>query len=127
MNDAIAQGARAAARRLITPAHPQLDDDVEAALQTYQTTKASDQYTDPIALGGLIVSIATLVWTIYNDISNRSANSPDADTVSRRIRQQLDQADTHALQLQFDPAERDRIIGITVDETLNATRNPDPE
>ncbi|MGW0538603.1 hypothetical protein [Streptomyces sp. NPDC003032] len=125
MNNAIKQGARTAARRLTTPAHPVLAEDVEAALHTRQTAQEPDQYTDPVALSGLIVSIATLAWTIYNDIRGRSAAGPNADAVSRRIRLQLDDADTPAPQL--DPTERDRIIDITVEETLNAAQHRNSE
>jgi hypothetical protein len=123
MNDAIERGSRAAAQRLTTPARASLPADVEVALATHNSARGPDQYTDPAALGGLIVSIATLAWTVYNDIRSRSAASPTTDAVSRHVRRQLDQADTDAPQL--DPAERDRVIDITVEETLNATQDPE--
>jgi hypothetical protein len=120
MNDTIAQGSRAAAQRLSTPAHASLAEDVEFALATQDTAGGPDQYTDPAALGGLIVSVATLAWTVYNDIRSRGA-APTADTVTRRVRHQLDQTDTVAPEL--GPAERDRIIDVTVGETLNAAQD----
>lgn len=123
MNDAIERGSRAAAQCLTTPARASLADDVEVALATHDSARGPDQYTDPVALGGLIVSIATLAWTVYNDIRSRSAAAPTTDTVARHVRRQLDQADTDTPQL--DPAERDRIIDITIEETLTATHTPE--
>ncbi|MYV55431.1 hypothetical protein [Streptomyces sp. SID3212] len=125
MTDVIEQGARAAAQRLTTPHTPELADDVEVALAARDATHTPDQYSDPVAIGSLVVSVASLVWMVYNDIRSRSAASATADAVARRVRQRLDQAEaTPAPPL--DPAERDRIIDITVEETLNAARAQDP-
>ncbi|MET7604930.1 hypothetical protein ABZS96_20865 [Streptomyces avermitilis] len=125
MNDPVTQGARAAAQRLTTPAHPNLLHEVEAALHDRNTSRRPDLYTDPTALASLIVSIATLAWAVYNDIRSRSSTAPTPDTVARRVRHQLDQADTPTPPL--DPDERDRIIDTTVEETLSAAPEPDAE
>jgi hypothetical protein len=79
-----------------------------------------------VALGGLVVSAATLAWTVYNDIRSRGAATPDIEAIARRVRRELDQDGTPAPRL--DPAQRDRIVGVTVEETLNAAedREPDP-
>ncbi|MFJ2650397.1 hypothetical protein ACIO1C_27210 [Streptomyces sp. NPDC087420] len=125
MTDFIEQGARAAAQRLTTAHNPELTDDVEVALAAREATHGPDQYSDPVAISGLVVSVATFAWAVYNDIRSRSA-SATTDAVARRVRQRLNQAEaTPAPQL--DPAERDRIIDITVEETLNAARDQNPE
>lgn len=125
MNEAIERGARAAARRMTTPTSGTLPEDVEAALATHHGTRPPDQYLDPTAVAGLIVSIATMAWTVYNDLRSRGAADPTTDAVTRRVRQQLDRDDIPVPQL--DPAERDRIIDITVEETLDAAHDQDPE
>ncbi len=40
-------------------------EQVEAAL--HQSDGRPQQYVDPVAIGSLIVAIATLAWTIYKD------------------------------------------------------------
>lgn len=125
MNNAITQGARAAARRLTTPACPELADDVEVALHDHGSTRRPGRYADPTALGSLIVSIATLAWTIYNDIRSRAGSTPTSDVLARRVRGELDQSDTSRSPL--GPAERDQVIDITVEETLNAAQQSDPD
>ncbi|MFF2540196.1 hypothetical protein [Streptomyces cyaneofuscatus] len=125
MSDPIEQGARAAAQRLAAPAYANLAHEVEVALHSRGTNRRPGQYTDPVALSGLIVSIATLAWTVYNDIRSRSsaAPAPTPDTVARRVRLELERADAPAPPLA--PADRDHIIATTVEETLRAA--PEPE
>ncbi|MEW2519705.1 hypothetical protein [Actinacidiphila alni] len=119
MDDAIEKAARAAAQRLTGPTYPTLAEDVEEALAAEGVRRAPGQYVDPTALGGLIVGISTLAWTVYNDIRSRGAGEPDVDAIARRVRQQLQQQeDTPAPEL--EPAERDRIVDVTVEETVNA-------
>lgn len=125
MNSPVELGARAAARRLTTPTRPELAHDVEVALHTRETSPRPDLYADPTALGGLIVSIATLAWTVYGDIRARTGTPASTDAVTRRVRHQLDEPDTDTPEL--DPAERDRIIDVTVEETLDATRQQDTQ
>ncbi|MFJ1595542.1 tetratricopeptide repeat protein [Streptomyces sp. NPDC088261] len=128
MIDVIEQGALAAAHRLAARHHPDLTDDVEAALATRDTAREPDQYSDPVAIGSLVVSVASLVWMVYNDIRGRSAAaSATPDAVARRVRQRLAQVEAAATPAPpLDPAERDRIIDITVEETLNAARAQNP-
>ncbi|MEU6854156.1 hypothetical protein ABZ901_30035 [Actinacidiphila alni] len=118
MDDAIEKAARAAAQRLTGPTYPTLAEDVEEALAAEGVGRAPGQYVDPTALGGLIVGISTLAWTVYNDIRSRGAGEPDVDAIARRVRQQLQQEGAPAPEL--EPAERDRIIDVTVEETVNA-------
>ncbi|MFJ7325322.1 hypothetical protein ACIQVN_03595 [Streptomyces cyaneofuscatus] len=127
MTDPIEQGARAAAQRLTAPAYANLAHEVEVALHNRGADRRPVQYTDPMALAGLIVSIATLAWTVYNDIRSRNsaAPAPAPDIVARRVRLELDQADAPAPPLA--PADRDRIIDATVEETLRAAPETDSD
>ncbi|WP_055615225.1 hypothetical protein [Streptomyces phaeochromogenes] len=121
MADPVGLGARAAAQRLATPHNLNLTTDVEAALHTRETTNRPDQYLDPISIGALIVSIASLTWTVYNDL-RRHTPAPDRDVINRHVRIRLDQAETP--QPALSAADRDRYIDITVEETLNAAQDP---
>lgn len=106
--DETADIARTTAQRLTERYGERLPIDVEREL----AERTPDQYFDPISLGALIVSAATLAWTIYTDQRNRN-NTPTQDTLSRQIRIQL-----HTPR-DITTTERDHIIDITVDETLN--------
>ncbi|MFD7934684.1 hypothetical protein ACFV4T_09145 [Streptomyces sp. NPDC059755] len=119
MTHPVEAGARAAARRLTTQRRPALVTDVEAALHGRRATDLPDQYCDPISLGALIVSIASLAWTIYNDRKEDNP-APRRDVITRRIRVQLDQPDVQHVAL--SPAEQNRVIDVTVEETLNSTQ-----
>lgn len=47
------------------------------------------------SLGSLIVSVATLAWTVYNDQRNRShERQPEADSIARQVRITLREQDT---------------------------------
>jgi hypothetical protein len=112
MTDHVEQIARAAAARLTAEHGPSLPGDVEAALQTRETTAPPDRYLDPVSLGALIVSIASLAWTVYNDSKKKTAN-PSRDVVARTVRLQLTDAGEHS------PKDSDKIIDVVVTETFN--------
>jgi len=111
----IEHSARAAAQRLADQYGPGLPVDVEAALHTRGATQRPERYVDPISIAGLIVSIATLAWTVYNDLRTK-APEPSPAVVARTIRVQL--SGTGGL----DPAQRDRIIDIVVEKTVQTTK-----
>ncbi|MEV6112390.1 hypothetical protein AB0L59_07640 [Streptomyces sp. NPDC052109] len=117
MSSPVEAGARAAARRLDTPHTSTLAADVEVALNTQEAGRRPDQYFDPISLGAFIVSIATLAWTIYNDL-RKDGVAPQREVITRRIRVQFNRDDSQLAAL--SSAEHDRYIDITVEETLNA-------
>lgn len=52
-----------------------------------------DRYLDPISLASLIVSIASLVWTIYNDWHKQHSEPPPPDTIASQIRITLREQD----------------------------------
>ncbi len=72
MNDPVGAIAQAAARRLTPEYGPRLQSEVEAALYARDAERRPDQYLDPVTLGSLIVSTATLAWTIYNDLRKKA-------------------------------------------------------
>ncbi|OAR24177.1 hypothetical protein A8W25_17175 [Streptomyces sp. ERV7] len=110
-------GARAAARRLADRLHPGLPDEVEAALYARGAVARPGQYADLDSLATLVVSVATLAWTVYNDLRTR-AGAPRREVAVRHVEDRLVRGD--ALPPSLAPADRDRIIGVTVDEVLDA-------
>jgi hypothetical protein len=120
MSDPVTDGARAAADRLAPQHGTRLLTDVEAALHSRNTQTRRDHYFDPISLGSLIVSIATLTWTIYKDRKSQSANPP-TEVIIRAVRIELDNAG------QLDPAQHEPIIQTTVEQTLDAARHQDED
>ncbi|NUT47403.1 MAG: hypothetical protein HOV94_08850 [Saccharothrix sp.] len=102
----VEKAALAAADRLAAEHGPRLHADVLAAL--HAPDRSSGQYLDPVALASLIVSVATLGWTIYQDLRTKNAK-PDPEAIARRIRLELP-ADT------TDPRQRDAVIDIVIDE-----------
>ncbi|MGH3822347.1 MAG: hypothetical protein ACRDRA_05855 [Pseudonocardiaceae bacterium] len=117
MIDPIGHTARAAAHRLADEHGPGLATDIEVALHTRGSTRHPEQYLDPISLGSLIVSVATLAWTVYTDLKKKTP-TPSPAVITRTIRVQLSNNG------EIDPAQRDRIIDIVVDETVQAAGSP---
>ncbi|MFC5148289.1 hypothetical protein [Streptomyces aureoversilis] len=107
------RGARAAARRLSATHGAQLEAQVEAALHARGAGAGgrAGQYldADPFALGSLIVSVASLAWTVYQDLRTRTP-SPSRSVIARRVRIELPADGRSAAE------ERDRIIDIVVEE-----------
>jgi hypothetical protein len=110
----VERAARAAAQRLATGHQPGLDAEVEAALYARGAQQRPEQYFDPISLGSLIVSVATLAWTVYKDLRNKTAK-PAPAVVERRVRIELPASDP------AQAAERDKVIEVVVDEILKDT------
>ncbi|MWA02700.1 hypothetical protein F8568_020435 [Actinomadura sp. LD22] len=117
MNDAIRQAAHAAAARLVPEYGQRLPADVEAALHSAYSAPRRDQYLDPISLGGLIVSVATLAWTIYQDHKKKHNDPPAASVIIRTIRIEIDD---NGVPGELGTEQRDRIIQTVVEETTHA-------
>lgn len=113
MIDPVERGARAAADRLAADHGLRLAADVEAALYERGANRSTDQYFDPVSLGALIVSVASLAWTVYRDLKKQAPNPP-ADVVARTVRVRLREAGD------IDLAAHERVVEITIDETLQA-------
>ncbi|MFJ7219388.1 hypothetical protein [Amycolatopsis sp. NPDC098790] len=109
----VERAAHAAARRIASGGQ-RLEADVAAALYARDARPTPDQYFDPVTLGSLIVSIATLSWTVYKDIRAK-ALEPKHDTVTRRVRIELPPSE------QISPTDQERILDIVVEEILKET------
>ena len=137
MDIAVRRAARAAARRLADLVSdsdsdsgpgsgsgsgfgPDLDlrTQVETALQDLDADARPQQYTDPVALGSLIVSAAGLAWGIYKDLREKSektdkAPKPAANVIITQVELKLPASDP------VPPAYRTRIIEVVVEEVLD--------
>ncbi|HEY6789288.1 MAG TPA: hypothetical protein VI365_18445 [Trebonia sp.] len=110
MTDPAADAARAAAAILAPDLDPNLPSEVEAVLSARDTRQRPDRYLDPVSLASLIVSIAGLAWTIYNDRRKHTPDPPPPDSIARQVRITLRDQDT-AL-----PPGTDRITEIVATE-----------
>jgi hypothetical protein len=111
MTDPVARAAQAAAQRLDAEGGPGLAAEVQAVLASRGSPPASPQYADPVALASLIVAIASLAWSVYTDLRNRTAE-PSAEVVARTVRvARRDQG-------QADVSEH--VIEVVVTETIRA-------
>jgi hypothetical protein len=93
MTDPAADAARSAALILAPDLGPNLPAEVEAALAARDTQQRPDRYLDPVSLASLIVAIATLAWTIYNDHRTHTPQPPP-DSIAREVRITLRDQDT---------------------------------
>jgi hypothetical protein len=118
IDDPVGQAARAAAWRLAHHHGSRLTVDVEAALCERSSNGRPEQFADPIALAALIVASADLAWSVYTDL-RKNTTKPAPEVLARQIRIELDQPRT------IEPAERDRVIAIVVDETVQLANELD--
>jgi hypothetical protein len=117
LTDPAAAAARSAGANLAADFGPSLPAEVEAALAARDTSQRPDRYLDPVSIGSLIVSIATLAWTIYND-QRKHTPHPPPDSIARQVRITLREQDT-AL-----PPGAERITEIVATEITRHTRPP---
>jgi hypothetical protein len=100
---------------------------MSSAPSIYATRRTDPTSTSTRSRWGLIVSVASLALTIYSDLKTRSAidtvNSRlgrrrrrAKDVIARTVRVRID----HPSELEVDPDQRDRIIDVTVEETVRA-------
>lgn len=92
MADPAADAARSAAVILAPDLGPNLPNEVEAILAARRTQQRPDQYLDPVSLASLIVAIASLAWTIYNDQRKHTPDPPPV-SVARELRVTLREQD----------------------------------
>jgi hypothetical protein len=93
MTDPAADAARSAAAILAPDLGSNLPAEVEAVLAARQAPQRPDHFLDPVSLAGLIVAIATLAWTIYNDQRHHTPDPPAA-SIARQVRITLREQDT---------------------------------
>jgi hypothetical protein len=115
--DPVAAAARAAAGRLAGEYGPGLAAEVEAALYAGGPGRR-DQYVDPVSVAGLIVAVATLAWTVYNDLRKKTAR-PSREVVARTVRVQL------RARGGGDPAAQEKITEVVVTEVMDAAGGQD--
>jgi len=125
MTDLAAEAARSAAAILAPDLGPGLPAQVEAALAARDGRRRPDRYVDPVSLGSLIVSIAALAWTIYNDQRARRdqpghAPEPPPDVIVRQVRITLRDQD-----IQVPPGAERAIEIIATEIVRRAARQPD--
>jgi hypothetical protein len=123
MTDPAADAARDAAAILAADLGSGLPAQVEAALAARNDQQRSDRFLDPVSLAGLIVSIATLAWTIYNDQRTRHDQhghdpGPQPDVIARQVRITLRDQD---IQL---PPGTERITEIIATEITRHANRP---
>ncbi|ABW13034.1 hypothetical protein Franean1_3636 [Parafrankia sp. EAN1pec] len=109
---AVRRAARATARRLADELDPGLRTQVEDALQAGAGDTRPQQYSDPAALGSLIVSAAGLAWTIYKDLREK-APKPTPKVIVTTLDLELPATDA------VPPAQRARVIEVVVEEILD--------
>jgi predicted metal-binding membrane protein len=105
--DTVATAALAAADQM-DPGGP-LRTDVLAALHSSERT--AERYNDIVDIAALIVSIATLAWTVTVNLRAKT-EKPKADAVARRVRVEFPLADN------ISPEQRDLVIDVVVDRIL---------
>jgi hypothetical protein len=115
MTDPSADAARSAAVILAPDLGTNLPAEVEAALAARDAPLRPDRYLDPVSLASLIVSIATLAWTIYSD-QRKKTPEPSADVVARHVRAELRQQDGTGQE------DTGRITEIVVNEIIEVAR-----
>ena len=122
MDSAVRYAARATARRLAPQYGAELKAQVEAALRASEGGESPDQFTlDPVALGSLIVSAASLAWTVYTDLRSRAPKPPGEENARREPpKGEIDEKvrDDHLPVNQVQPDEGAKIIEILVEEII---------
>ncbi|WP_422769980.1 tetratricopeptide repeat protein [Plantactinospora sp. WMMC1484] len=108
MADPIDQIARAAAQQLSAEYGQDLVSEVEAALSA-QENRDTDRYLEPMDVANLVVSIASLVWSVYLGLRQDKAR-PSSEVVARTVRVRLDET------LMVETTLRDRLVEISVDQ-----------
>jgi hypothetical protein len=117
MTDSVATISRATATRLTAQGESRALVEVEAALAAGPDAP-KDQYFDPISLGALIVSIATLAWQMYTDLKTKGGK-PSKEVVARKVRIQLQDSE------RTPSPDHQEIIEIVIDETVKEGEQAD--
>ena len=119
MTDHVVEAARSAAVILAPDLGQNLPVEVEAALAARAGDQRPDRYLEVVSLGSLIVSAATLAWTIYVNQRDRAhSQQPEADSVARQVRITLREQDT-AL-----PPGTERITEVVATEIIRTAGQP---
>ena len=117
MTDPAADAARSAAAILAPDLGLNLPAEVEAALAAHDPQQRPDRYLDPVSLASLIVAVATLAWTIYNDQRHRTTDPPPS-SIARQVRITLRDQDTPL------PPSTERITEVVAAEITRKANPP---
>jgi hypothetical protein len=125
MIDPAADAARSAAAVLASDLGRNLPVEVEAALAARGGDQRPERYLDLASLGSLIVSAATLAWTVYNDLRSRAQGQetkpelePQAEFIARQVRITLREQDTVL------PPGTERITEVVATEIVRQSGQP---
>ena len=128
MTDHAAEAARSAAAILAPDLGQNLPVEVEIALAARDGERGPDRFVvDLIALGALIVAIATLAWDVYKDQRDRrerkpelsaAVQEPDAEAIARGVRNKLREQDA------ILPPGTERITQVVVTEIIRQAKEP---
>ena len=111
--DPITALARATAARLSVQYGHGLAANVEAALHARGSQSRPEQYFDPVSLGSLIVSIASLAWTIYTNLKDKTHNLAP-EVLARAVRIEL------RTRINNNMVFHDRVTEIVVTQIIDA-------
>jgi hypothetical protein len=114
MTDTPEDVARRAAARLAREIDPALPAVVEGQLRGGGGAEPPVRFFEPattIALGGLLVSLASLAWTIYRDLK-KDAAAPAPEVLARRLRLDADLPEA------VTSERRERLIAVVVEEVI---------
>jgi hypothetical protein len=117
MTDPAADAARSAAAILAPDLGTNLSAEVEAALAARDTQQRPDRFLDPVSLASLIVAIATLAWTIYND-QRKHTSDPPPSSIARQVRISLRDQGTSL------PPSAERITEVIATEIIRQAQPP---
>jgi hypothetical protein len=114
-----AAAARATARRLQADGQQGLVAEVEAELAARSRPPQLRRYGDPVELASLIVSAASLAWTVYADLRRRASKPPEPPVkeVTRIVRATLRERGQDT---------SDRVVDMVVAEVIRTVDNQQP-
>jgi hypothetical protein len=118
MDEAAKDVARRAGAKLLSEYGPALPAFVEQELQN--PSAGPQRYTGvetTIAIASLLVSVAQFAWQVYRDLKKDRAEAVSKEVLARELRLKME------VPPQVTTADRDRLIGIVVEEVLT----PPPE
>ena len=119
--------ARRAAARLAADLGPALPAQVERELARDPLERPAERFLDPISLGALVVSVASLGWTVYHDLKEDRAKAgrdraAEAERLSARLRE--GRVEAGRLPRDLTPERHDLVIRTVAEEVVAAGGSP---
>lgn len=85
IGEPVAGIARAVATGMVPAYGERVRAEVEAAIHAGGEAETPDQYFDVVAVGGLVVAIATLAWQVYTD-RKKKGSAPRREVLATAVR-----------------------------------------